>query len=378
MGMNPGLDNGRMRLERFYRDKRVLITGHTGFKGSWLGFWLEKMGSEIAGFAIDVPTSPSNYEILALGDKIKNYQGDIRDLSAVRAAVIDFSPEIVFHLAAQPIVRVSYDEPVDTISTNALGTLHILECIRRVPSIEVGVIITSDKCYHNQEWPWGYRESDRLGGRDPYSASKGCAELIAYTYCRSFFGDLKKRVATTRAGNVIGGGDWAQDRIVPDCIRAWTKNEILAIRSPAATRPWQHVLEPLSGYLWLAMNLWENNPKAVGQSFNFGPADSEVKPVGDLVSEMARYWKDVRWQSVQNASDAKHEHSLLKLCCDKALHHLNWQPILDFEKTVRYTSEWYRIFHEGSDADMAEVTRRQIKDYCDRARRQNIAWAVTA
>jgi CDP-glucose 4,6-dehydratase len=367
-----------MRLERFYRDKRVLITGHTGFKGSWLGFWLGKMGAEVAGFAIDIPTSPSNYEILDLGGKIKNYQGDVRDLSALRAAVNDFRPEIVFHLAAQPIVRVSYDKPVETISTNAIGTLHILECIRQVPSVEVGVIITSDKCYHNREWPWGYRESDRLGGRDPYSASKGCAELIAYTYSRSFFGDAQKRVATTRAGNVIGGGDWAQDRIVPDCIRAWTKNECLSIRSPAATRPWQHVLEPLSGYLWLAIQLWENNPKAVGESFNFGPSESEVKPVGDLVAEMARYWKKVGWQSVQGVPDAKHEHSLLKLCCDKALHHMQWKPVLGFKETVRYTSEWYRIFYETSDADMSEVTRRQIDDYCDRARRLDIAWALTA
>jgi CDP-glucose 4,6-dehydratase len=367
-----------MQLERFYRGKRVLITGHTGFKGSWLSFWLIGLGAKVAGYSIDIPTSPSNYEILNLKEEIKHYSGDVRDLPGLQAAMNDFRPQIVFHLAAQPIVRISYDQPVQTIQTNAIGTLHLLECIRQVPSIKTGVIITSDKCYQNQEWPWGYRETDRLGGEDPYSASKGCAELIAYTYCRSFFARSGQCVATTRAGNVIGGGDWAADRIVPDCVRSWSRSESVFIRSPDATRPWQHVLEPLSGYLWLALQLTSGNPAAVGESFNFGPSDSECQPVRELVDSMASFWQGVSWETIPKADqvDSKPEHSLLKLCCDKAYQHLGWQPALDFKDTVRMTAEWYRAFYQNGGSDMARITRRQISEYCDVAGSRGIEWAA--
>ena len=270
-----------------YEGRRVFVTGHTGFKGSWLTAWLLQMGAEVAGFSDAVPTAPSHFDVIGLGGRIRDYRGDVRDRKALVEAMREFKPEIVFHLAAQALVRASYDNPADTIEVNAMGTLNVLEAVRVTPSVEAVVSITSDKAYRNDEWVWGYRETDHLGGYDPYSASKGCAEIIAHSYFKSFFGDPVNApyCATTRAGNVIGGGDWAADRIVPDCARAWSEGREVEIRSPHATRPWQHVLEPLSGYLWLGAKLFAAHRDAVkagkgdgchegfrldGEAFNFG------------------------------------------------------------------------------------------------------------
>lgn len=272
-----------------YEGRRVFVTGHTGFKGSWLTAWLLQMGAEVAGFSDAVPTAPSHFDVIGLGGRIRDYRGDVRDRKALIEAMREFKPEIVFHLAAQALVRASYDNPADTIEVNAMGTLNVLEAVRVTPSVEAVVSITSDKAYRNDEWVWGYRETDHLGGYDPYSASKGCAEIIAHSYFKSFFGDPVNApyCATTRAGNVIGGGDWAADRIVPDCARAWSEGREVEIRSPHATRPWQHVLEPLSGYLWLGAKLFAAHRDAVkagkgdgchegfrldGEAFNFGPS----------------------------------------------------------------------------------------------------------
>ena len=253
-----------------YQGKRVLVTGHTGFKGSWLCAWLLELGAEVAGFSIDVPTDPSHFEALNLKNHVHHISGDVRDRNRVRSVMEEFAPDFVFHLAAQAIVRRSFQDPVITFETNTLGTLNILDCIRQSSSAAVGVIVTSDKCYRNMEWPWGYRETDTLGGSDPYSASKGCAELILHSYMKTYFQE-GPRLASARAGNVIGGGDWAQDRLVPDAVRAWSRKKTLAVRHPGATRPWQHVLEPLSGYLCLGARLWAHDPLAVSEAFNFGP-----------------------------------------------------------------------------------------------------------
>ena len=288
-----------------YEGRRVFVTGHTGFKGSWLTAWLLQMGAEVAGFSDAVPTAPSHFDVIGLGGRIRDYRGDVRDRKALIEAMREFKPEIVFHLAAQALVRASYENPADTIEVNAMGTLNVLEAVRVTPSVEAVVSITSDKAYRNDEWVWGYRETDHLGGYDPYSASKGCAEIIAHSYFKSFFGDPVNTpyCATTRAGNVIGGGDWAADRIVPDCARAWSEGREVEIRSPHATRPWQHVLEPLSGYLWLGAKLFAAHRDAVksgkgdgchegfrldGEAFNFGPSSDASHTVADVVRALER------------------------------------------------------------------------------------------
>lgn len=362
-------------LMKLFDGKTVLLTGHTGFKGSWLSIWLKHLGAKVAGVSDKVISNPSNYAASSIADHVQDYQMDILDLDRLKSVMAEVQPDFVFHLAAQALVRPSYQNPLETMTTNAIGTANILEAIRSLDKKVVAIMITSDKAYDNVEWPWGYRETDRLGGKDPYSASKGMAELAIRSYIESFFHDDNSdvRVGITRAGNVIGGGDWAQDRIVPDCMKAWANNEVVDIRSPCATRPWQHVLEPLSGYLILAEDLAEST-KNHGQAYNFGPSADQNHPVSSLINEMSKHWDQVRWRDVSEHEHV-HEAGLLKLNCDKALFDLDWQPALQFEETVRMTAEWYRQFYQNPKDSMYEYTTNQINAYSEIARLRKIAWA---
>jgi CDP-glucose 4,6-dehydratase len=360
-------------FDNVYRGRRVLVTGHTGFKGSWLALWLTQLGAEVAGYSIDVPTHPSNFELLGLDKRIKHYLGDVRDRQQLAHAIDEFKPEFVFHLAAQALVRRSYADPVTTFETNIMGMVNLLECVRERDWIEVTVLITSDKAYRNDEWCWGYRESDVLGGYDPYSGSKSCADLVAQSYVHSFFGKSNTRVAITRAGNVIGGGDWADDRIVPDCIRAWSDGQSVEVRSPQATRPWQHVLEPLSGYLWLGAKLMQKAEHLHAEAFNFGPDATVNQTVGQLLDAMAKRWSGVLWHVPQGFEQSGHEAKLLKLSCDKALFYLSWTAVLEFKDTVAYTVDWYRAWHQGGAA-MFDFTSQQINQYCQSAKNKGLAW----
>ncbi len=361
-------------FENVYKGKKVLVTGHTGFKGSWLCAWLLSLDAEVAGYSLDVPTQPANFETLALARQIDHVQGDVRDKASLQKTLKRIQPEIIFHLAAQSLVRKSYEDPVLTIETNTLGTLNLLDCLRTQSSIQAVVLITSDKCYENVEWLWGYRENDRLGGKDPYSTSKACAELIASTYMGSFFKERAPNIATTRAGNVIGGGDWANNRVVPDCIRAWSEGKPVVIRNPLATRPWQHVLEPLSGYLLLGQKLYQGMDEAKNQSFNFGPQTKVNQTVADLIAEMAQNWPGAEYKIQQATDSLKRESTLLKLNCDKALQLLQWNAVLDFKETVNMTGEWYQAFYDKGPSSATEITYRQIQEYLEKAKRLNLMW----
>ncbi len=367
---------GSLIFGDIYAGRRVLVTGDTGFKGSWLALWLHELGATVAGYAIDVPTVPSHFEAAALGTRIRHFDGDIRDRTRFAAVVDEFAPELVFHLAAQALVRRSYAQPAETFEVNALGTLNVLEVLRERPMVRAAVLITSDKAYRNVEWTWGYRETDALGGEDPYSGSKGCAELIAYSYIHSFFksNPALSRIATTRAGNVIGGGDWAPDRIVPDCVRAWAEHRSITVRNPRATRPWQHVLEPLSGYLWLGSQLWKREARVDGQAYNFGPDAAVNHPVDALIREMAQYWRGAEWHLDPAAGQGRPEATLLKLSCDKALADLGWRAVLSFSEAVRFTSEWYIHFYGRERRDMYDVSRAQIGEYCASACAHGLPW----
>lgn len=357
-----------------YNGKRVLITGHTGFKGSWLNAWLLQLGAKVAGYSLYLPSNPSNFEVLSLKNKLKHITGDVKDLDHLKQVFYDFEPDIVFHLAAQAITRLSYEVPQETFYTNLGGTVNVLECIRNSKSVKVAVIITSDKCYQNLEWVWGYRENDRLGGNDPYSASKACAEIACNSYIKSYFSkEDSPKISTARAGNVIGGGDWAVDRIVPDYVRAFSKNESLEIRSPMATRPWQHVLEPLSGYLLLGANLLQRNKKIAGESFNFGPSNDVNRTVEDLIIEFAKIWGNGKWHRAITGNVEKKESSLLKLNCDKTLHYLNWHTVLSFEETVEMTANWYKTYY-SSEKDMYIYTAKQIDEYMNLAQKRGLIW----
>lgn len=359
-----------------YPGKRVLVTGHTGFKGSWLCAWLLELGAQVAGFSLDVPTVPANFEVLELPEKITHFQGDIRDRNRLHQVMEAFKPDMIFHLAAQSLVRRSFAEPVLTFETNTLGTLNLLECLRH-HQVRVGVIITSDKCYLNQEWTWGYRENDILGGDDPYSASKAAAELVFQAYNRSFFHSADRPwVSTTRAGNVFGGGDWASYRIVPDCMRAWSANQPVKIRQPHATRPWQHVLEPLSGYLWLGSRLWQGDARVRGQAFNFGPAAEVNQSVAELIAALSQYWRGGTWEVEEVGSQVQRESTLLKLCCDKALNLLGWQAVLSLPEAVRLTAEWYLTYYQQGSSPMYELTCRQIESYTRQAAAKGLPWTT--
>jgi CDP-glucose 4,6-dehydratase len=362
-------------FDDFYHGKRVLITGHTGFKGSWLSEWLLKLGATVAGYSLGVPTKPSHFDVLHLGGRLEHVGGDIRRLDSLKDTFDTFRPDVVFHLAAQAITRLSYEEPKLTLDTNLGGTVNILEAIRTTPSVQVGVLITSDKCYENAEWEYGYRESDRLGGKDPYSASKACAEIAFSAYARSFFNATgSPAVATARAGNVIGGGDWARDRIVPDCVRAWADKNPAVIRYPRAVRPWQHVLEPLSGYLWLGARLQQQRQSLASESFNFGPSNGIEHSVLDLVNEMRKTWPSGEWRQESSLDVSKHEASLLRLSCDKALSRLQWRATLTFSEAAKITAEWYKIFYE-SPTDAPTCTTRHIDYFTELARERNQAWS---
>ncbi len=360
-----------------YKGKKVLITGNTGFKGSWLTVWLLKLGARVFGLSKDIPTNPSMFEELGLEKKIVHNTCDIRDLNDVKKIVKDIKPDFLFHLAAQSLVKESYKNPIETISTNVLGTANILESMKEINYECTCVIITSDKCYDNVEWLWGYKETDSLGGKDIYSGSKGAAELIIKSFFYSFFSEseTKVKIASARAGNVIGGGDWAKDRIIPDCMKAWSVNKIVDIRSPAATRPWQHVLEPLSGYLSLGEEL---SIKGVnnGESYNFGPPANQNHPVRELIDEMSKHWGKVRWVDVSENKNHFHEAGLLKLNCDKALSKLRWLPTLGFMHTVKMTTDWYKTFYQGSGNSMYAFTNNQIDEYISIAASRKIVWSV--
>ena len=354
-----------------FAGKRVLVTGHTGFKGSWLSFWLTELGANVTGISIDIPTTPSNFATLPLASRIDHRLGDVRDPAVLRDALRDVQPEIVFHLAAQALVRRAYDEPRLTFETNVMGVVNALDAIKSACSVRAAVIITSDKCYENVGWDYGYREDDRLGGADPYSASKAAAEIVFSSYSRSFMSSrLDLRVASGRAGNVIGGGDWAADRIVPDCIRAWAEGRAPKVRAPRATRPWQHVLEPLSGYLWLAAGLINHRERLAGESFNFGPAAENDHTVADLIAEMRGTWPAPDFEL--EGDGGKVEASLLKLCCDKALRRLSWEPTLTFREAARFTAEWYRDYYAGSP--MSDRTSAQLSEYVALAEARSRAW----
>ncbi len=363
------------RLRSVFANARVLVTGHTGFKGSWLSLWLSNLGAHVSGVSLGVPTEPSHFQSARLVNLLQDHRQDIRDGAALKAIVRNVQPDFIFHLAAQPLVRRAYSDPVETWQTNTMGTVNVLEALRGLEKPCVAVLITSDKCYDNMDWVWGYRETDYLGGPDPYSASKGAAELAIRSYVRSYFPkNGSVRIGVGRAGNVIGGGDWADDRIVPDCVRAWSQDGTVQLRNPLATRPWQHVLEPLSGYLVLAEALHAND-NLHGEPFNFGPAAQQDHSVGELVSAMSQHWDQVRWEDVSAQYGGPYESSLLKLNCDKALHHLRWSAAWDFEATVRATVLWYRRFYEAPQTSIAEFSLGQIEDYVSQAQQRGLLWA---
>ena len=352
--MNPG----------FWRDKRVFLTGHTGFKGSWLSLWLQQLGAELTGFALAPPTQPSLFEQARVADGMRSLLGDIRDLAALQQAMKIAQPDIVIHMAAQPLVRYAYQNPVETYATNVMGTVHLLEAVRHSPGIKAVVNITTDKCYENREWVWGYRENEPMGGFDPYSNSKGCAELVSASYRSSFFNADRYAqhgvaLATVRAGNVIGGGDWAQDRLIPDILAAFEQGKQVDIRNPHAIRPWQHVLEPLRGYLTLAERLVEHGPD-YGEGWNFGPNDEDAKPVGWIVEQMAALWgNQAQWQLDTGAHP--HEAHYLKLDISKARSRLNWHPALRLNEALKLIIDWSRQRQAG--ADMRALTLAQIQAY---------------
>ncbi len=343
----------------FWKGKRVLLTGHTGFKGSWLSLWLQSMGATLRGIALAPPTSPSLFEAANVAAGMEHRITDIRDYQAVVTQLTEFQPEIVIHMAAQPLVRISYDQPIETYSTNVMGTVHILEAARHCGSVKAIVNITTDKCYENREWVWGYRENDPIGGYDPYSSSKGCAELVSSAYRKSFLREAGIAMATVRAGNVIGGGDWALDRLVPDILRALEKGEAVLIRNPQAIRPWQHVLEPLSGYLLLAERLCQHG-QLDAEGWNFGPHDEDARPVLTIVEHLCENWGGGASWTLQ-PGDHPHEASFLKLDISKARQRLQWLPRWSLETALNHITTWHKAWLKGED--IRTVCLTQINQY---------------
>ena len=341
----------------FWAEQRVLVTGHTGFKGAWLSLWLQSMGAEVTGLSLAPATEPSLFGLVGLEQGTRSRIGSIVDRPLVDQVIAESNPTVIFHLAAQALVRASYDDPVDTFATNVVGTANVMDAARSAPDLRAIVSVTSDKCYENQEWDWGYRENEPMGGHDPYSASKGCAELVTAAMRSSYYQqDGRVGVGSARAGNVIGGGDWAKDRLIPDIVKAFSGGTEVVIRRPEAIRPWQHVLEPLSGYLLLAQRLAAGE---AAEGWNFGPADRDARPVAWMVEHMAKRWGgDASWRVER---DGPHEATLLKLDCSKASRRLGWAPRLDLETTLDWLVDWYRAHLDGKD--MLVITRKQIADY---------------
>jgi CDP-glucose 4,6-dehydratase len=361
------VDRGEGSLEdvvKTWRGRRVFLTGHTGFKGSWLSLWLSKLGSQIRGYSLDPCTEPNLFNLASVGSLVEDVRGDVRDYAKLEGSLTEFKPEVVFHLAAQPIVRRSYADPVGTYATNVMGTVHLLEAIRKTPSVRSVVCVTTDKCYQNQEWIWPYRENDPLGGHDPYASSKACTEIVSAAYRSSFFPieRLKEHqvaLATARAGNVIGGGDWSEDRLIPDLIRGFRSGQPVLIRRPDAIRPWQHVLESLHGYMMLAQKLLAQ-PARFASAYNFGPGDEDIWPVERIANKFVDMWGDgSSW--VRDSVPSVHENQVLRLDASKARVELGWKPKLKIEAALEWTMVWYRAWHQR--ARMAEFTEKQIGEY---------------
>lgn len=354
VGMNP----------TFWYGKKVFVTGHTGFKGSWLSLWLQQLGAQVTGYALQPPTNPSLFEVAQVAKGMTSVIGEIRDGIMLNNAMRQAAPDIVIHMAAQPLVRRSYVDPVETYSINVMGTVHLLEAVRKTPSVRAVVNVTTDKCYENKEWVWGYRENETMGGFDPYSSSKGCAELVTAAYRNSFFNSSKHSehqvaLATARAGNVIGGGDWAEDRLIPDILRAIQAGQPVNIRNPHATRPWQHVLEPLSGYLALAEKLYTEGP-AFAEAFNFGPAEEDARSVQWIVEQLTQQWGDgAAWHL--DVGTHPHEAHYLKLDCSKARTTLGWSPRWHLCKTLQTIIEWHKAHQSGQD--LRVLCMKQIQNY---------------
>lgn len=368
MGLRQGSLEGLAMIEfaDIYRGRRVLLTGHTGFKGSWLALWLNQLGAQIAGISLDPETQPNHWQLLDL--KIDDHRFDIRYAEKVREITNLFRPEIVFHLAAQPLVRRSYRNPLDNWSSNVMGTAHVLDACRHIESVKAIVAITTDKVYANQEWPWGYRENDRLGGHNPYSASKAACELLIDSYRNSFFNHKNAPLlASARAGNVIGGGDWSEDRLIPDLVRAVEQSTPLIIRSPNATRPWQHVLDCLAGYLLLGKMLLEER-REYAEAWNFGPGSEDNRSVAEVLELLQTHWPDLAWE--QTIEPQPHENTLLYLDHAKAKSRLNWKPIWSLEHAVQTTADWYRQFHERDNVLSGEQLTNYIADACS----SNACW----
>lgn len=366
-----------MAFNNIYKGKKVLITGNTGFKGSWLTTWLLSMGADVYGYSTSVPTTPSMFDALKLEEKIHQHYGDIRSKEEFNSYVQDVHPDFLIHLAAQALVLTSYREPLETITTNVSGTAVVCEAIRNITWQCTCVLITSDKAYDNVEWIWGYRETDRLGGKDIYSGSKGAAELVIKCYWHSFINKMPNiKFGVTRAGNVIGGGDWAKDRIIVDCVKAFSEGKTVEIRSPKATRPWQHVLEPLSGYLTLGQYLAEGKCEN-GEPYNFGPRAEQTKTVFELVQDLATLWGLDKDKAAKLTGNVPFEEAtLLKLNCDKALAYLHWHSTLHYEDCVKFIADWYRAFYVEKDKDMYSLTLRQIQAYEESAKSQNLEWTL--
>jgi len=347
-------------IKNFYKNRKVLVTGHTGFKGAWLSIWLNELGAKVIGYAQAPKNTNDVFNATNLNKKITDLRGDIRDLQKLSFVFKKYKPEIVFHLAAQSLVRESYDSPHYTFEANVMGTVNVLECIR-INEVKSGVIITSDKCYKNKEWMHGYREDDELGGSDPYSASKSCAEFVAASYTKSYFANSKINIATVRAGNVIGGGDWCKDRIVPDAVTALLKNEPIPVRNPNSIRPWQYVLEPLYGYLLLG-SLLHYDSKYVG-SYNFWPNPDSIKSVKEIVEQIIKLWGNGSWSVTKNKAEKKHETKLLLLDNKKSHFLLGWKPHLNIEQSLRLTVDWYKKLDMSEKADLYPICKKQIDDY---------------
>lgn len=364
MAIRPSLLEGLGVNPSFWRGKRVFLTGHTGFKGGWLSLWLQQLGAVVTGYALQPPTTPNLFQKAHVGAGMTSIIGDIRDGARLQAAVCDASPDIVIHMAAQPLVRRSYVDPVETYSTNVMGTVHLVEAVRQCASVRAVVNVTTDKCYENREWVWPYRENEPMGGYDPYSSSKGCAELVTAAYRNSYFNAKdyahhRLGLATARAGNVIGGGDWSDYRLIPDILRAFSQGEPVIIRNPHAVRPWQHVLEPLRGYLTLAERLFTDGA-SYAEAFNFGPREADALPVESIVSQLAAKWGDTALWTLDGGNHP-HEASLLRLDVSKAAHRLAWRPILDLDSGLQLTVDWALAARD--DQDMHAFTLAQINDY---------------